>query len=106
MRLSQSQLNNLPVYTKSQDFLGRISGFELDTVNHRIINYKIGSSSLLRSLLGGEQQLVVSVNDVISISEEKMVVDDAVIKEDSATLKASQESLAENTLSNLQKELD
>lgn len=92
MRLSQQQLNNLPVYTKNQDFLGRVSGFEFDTETHQIINYKIGSSSLLRSLLGEQQQLIISYLDVISLTEEKMTVQDTVIKEDSTTLIASQQS--------------
>ncbi len=81
MRLNQSQLNNLPVYTKSQDFLGRVSGFELDSSTHQIINYKIGSSSRLRSLLG-EQQLIISYQDVLEIKEDKMIVNDTVIKEE------------------------
>lgn len=103
MRLNQNQLNNLPVYTKSQDFLGRISGFEFDTVNHQIINYKIGSSSLLRSLLGSENQLIISSQDVISISEEKMIVQDEVIKEENLS---SEKILSKSPVPTLQKEVD
>lgn len=81
MKLSQKQLNNLPVYTQSQDFLGRVTGFEVDSQTHQINQYYIGSSSWLINLLGQEQDLIISSDQVISLTEEKMTVQDAVIKE-------------------------
>ena len=79
--LTQKQLNNLPVYTQSEDFLGRITGFEIDQQTHQIDKYYIGSSSWLINLLGQEQDFIISSDKLISLTEEKMTVEDAVIKE-------------------------
>ena len=81
MRLSNKQILNLPVYTRSEDFLGRIIGFEIDAANHQIVQYHVGSSSSMKNILKNKPDFLISENQVIEVNEEKMTVEDLVIKE-------------------------
>ena len=81
MRLKNKQLLNLPAYTKANDFLGRVSSFEVDSETRLIVKYYIGSSSLVRKILKDEPELIINDSAVIEISEEKMIVKDSVIKQ-------------------------
>ena len=80
MILSNKQILNLPVYTKSGDFLGRVIGFELEVDLHRIVRYYVGSSSFVKNLLKNKPEFLISDNQVINITEEKMTVEDSTIK--------------------------
>ncbi len=102
MRLNQKQLNNLPVYTESEDHLGDIINFELDTQTQQIINFHVGSSSFLKQLLK-EEGLIIGINNIVSLSEEKMIVKDAVIKEENIS---PEKLLSKTAVPTLQKELD
>ncbi|MBU0731402.1 hypothetical protein KKC88_00810 [Patescibacteria group bacterium] len=81
MRLSNKQILNLPVYTQSEDFLGRVIGFEVDAANHQIVQYHVGSSSSMKNILTNTPDFLISENQVIEVNEEKMIVEDLVIKE-------------------------
>ena len=81
MRLQSKQLLNLPVYTESQHFLGRVMDFEMDTSTHQVIMYSVGSSSLVKKLLGEREELLINHEHVISLTEEKMTVQDNILKE-------------------------
>ena len=81
MRLQNKQILNLPVYTRSDDFLGRVASFEVDSETRLIVKYYVGSSSLVRKIIKDEPELVINDAAVIEISEEKMTVQDSVIKQ-------------------------
>lgn len=84
MKTLSSDLINLPVYTQSGHHLGRIDSFEVDIDNHTITNYHV-KTGLIKGIW--HQQLVIAQSQVISISKEKMVVEDNVKKEKATDLK-------------------
>ena len=86
MKIQSSDLINLPVYTQGDQHLGRVDSFAIDIDNHQITHYhvKIGLIKGLR-----HQQLIIAASQVISISKEKMVVEDNVVKEPVADLVAT-----------------
>lgn len=74
MILSHKNLLNLPVETKSGQVLGLISRFDLEADEQRIFCYYVKSSRIIRGLLAKE--LIISADQVISINEKKMIVED------------------------------
>ena len=86
MKIVSSDLLNLPVYTQSGQNLGRINSFEVDIDNHAIIFYQI-KTGLIKGLL--HEQLTVHPSQVVSVSLEKMVVKDNVVKESQPNLATS-----------------
>lgn len=84
MKIQSSDLINLPVYTQSSRHLGRIDSFEVDIDTHTITHYHI-KTGLIKGLW--HQQLVIATSQVISISKEKMVVEDNVKQEKATELK-------------------
>ncbi len=82
MRINQKKLIGLPAETQGGLLLGKIRDFEIDSETQNILRYTIKSRSLISKLLSEEvAELIVGRNQVISISEEKMVVEDSVVKE-------------------------
>lgn len=82
MNLSHKQLLNLPVYTESNAYLGRVTSFEINAETHQVIVYYVGSSSWVKTLLSEKTpELKIAAAQVISLTEEKMIVDDLVLKE-------------------------
>jgi len=79
MIINKSKLIGLSVFTQMGEPLGKVGGFEIDTDTHKIERYHIKSRDLIKELFGHE--LIVSASQVISISEEKMIVEDGVIKD-------------------------
>ncbi len=77
MTLRKGELINLPVYTQSGEHLGKVADFVFQPDGQTIIQYHIKSGTLLRELL--EKELLVSREQVISITNERMVVEDSVI---------------------------
>lgn len=80
--LNSDQLNGLPVFNRNGDFLGKIKSFEIDADSQSIINYQIKSQQKIKGLFKGN--LVVRRNQVLAIDEEKMIVEDNVLKESDA----------------------
>ena len=78
MNLSGQQLKNLLVATKSGQILGKIKDIEINTDTQNIIKYIIKSNQITERLAGKE--LIISSSQVISINEQKMVVEDNVAK--------------------------
>ncbi len=74
---------NLPVYTVSGQHLGRISGIEVDSQGKEIVYYQISAALPLANLWG--KKILVSPNQVVSISKEKMVVIDLSIQSKAKT---------------------
>ncbi len=63
--------------TESGEVLGELFDFEFDDVSGLIVKYHI-KTSLLRDLFKGN--LIVSRNQVISLSQEEIIVSDDVVK--------------------------
>lgn len=86
MIIPSSQLINLPVYTQNGQHLGRIDSFDIDIDNNKITKYHV-RTGLIKGIW--HQELLVDQSQVVSISKEKMVVEDNIIKEPIANLAAS-----------------
>ncbi len=76
--LQNKKIIGLPVYTQSNFYLGKISSFEVDPISQMIINYYL-KGNLIKKIVQGE--LIINREQVISLDEKKMVVEDNVIKE-------------------------
>ncbi len=81
MLLKSKQIIDLPVYTQSNDFLGKINSFSIDQETQQVVNYEVSSSSWLQNLIGQEKTLLISVGQVVELTAAKMIVLDAVVKE-------------------------
>ena len=79
MQLTTKQLKNLPVYTKSNNCLGKIEEVEINTQNQNISCYIVKSTKLSKRL--SDKKLIINSSQVISIDNKKMVVEDGIIKE-------------------------
>lgn len=79
MIISSQDLIGLPVFTQLEQELGKISGFDLDVETHAILKYHVKKHSIIEDLLGAKD-LIIDQSQVISITSDKMVVDDAVIE--------------------------
>lgn len=78
MTLNYSQLIHLSVETQSGQYLGKIISFEIDPLSQSIVYYHV-KSGLIKGL--DKKELIIHQNQVISISKEKMIVEDNVSKE-------------------------
>lgn len=82
MRITNKQLINLPAYTEDGDPVGHVVGFEMDIDNHLIVAYYIGSRKLVNELLntlGSDNTLHIVPEQVVSITEEQMIVKSTAI---------------------------
>lgn len=80
--INHRHLINLPVYTQSQQYLGRVCGFELNTNSHLIYKYFVSKSGLVKELLNAlsrEVDLEIASAQVVSLDNEKMIVEDNVV---------------------------
>jgi sporulation protein YlmC with PRC-barrel domain len=84
MKIQSNDLINLPVYTQSGQHLGRIDSFDIDLETYTITHYYV-KTGLIKGLW--HQQLVIAQSQVISISKEKMVVEDNIKKQPETELK-------------------
>jgi len=74
MLINLSKLKNLPVYTKSGQFLGKIEDLKFDAESQAIVNYIIRSGGLVNRLT--EPKLIINVKQVVNLTDEKMEVED------------------------------
>ncbi|MBI5621783.1 PRC-barrel domain-containing protein [Candidatus Falkowbacteria bacterium] len=74
MLIHAKKLLGLPVYTQSGQHLGAVTDMEIDIDDHTVMNYHVGSSNPIHHLLNNT--LIINRRQVISITAEKMVVDD------------------------------
>jgi len=82
MTLQHKNLLNLPAFTQNGTRLGYVVSFEIDELDQRIKHYNIKTHVGLAGLF--DKQLIISSRQVVSLSREKLVVDDAVLKQPSA----------------------
>lgn len=89
--LIKKNLLGLPVFTRSGAALGKLMDVELDVEAHLVMSYHVRTSQLLPGFLS--KQIVVGREQVVSITAEKIIVEDTIIKE-SSTARAWGEGLA------------
>jgi sporulation protein YlmC with PRC-barrel domain len=77
--LRDKEIRGLPVFTKSGDRVGKVAGFVIDADRHEVEQYSITKSRLFSALLPDE--LLVHRSQVIELTSEKMVIEDAVVAE-------------------------
>lgn len=65
---------NLPVYTTSGSFLGRVVGVDVDPTKHLVVNYHVATKWPILKLWN--KCLIISSDQVISITSQEMLVDD------------------------------
>lgn len=78
MTLNKEKLIGLSVFTQAGEALGKISDFEMEPQSQKIIRYYVASKDLIKEIFNKE--LIVSSSQVISITAEKMVVEDNIVK--------------------------
>lgn len=76
MNITAKNILGLRVETKNGNNLGKITNFELDTESHDVRSYSVESGFLEK------KKLLVSRNQVVSINNKKMIVEDSVVKEE------------------------
>lgn len=77
MRIDTHTLISLSVETRSRVSLGTITALEVDTVTHEIVHYIVARHGLIPGLF--KKTLLIAPRQVISITEERMVVEDLLI---------------------------
>jgi hypothetical protein len=77
MTLADHEWRNLPVETALGTAVGRLTAIELDPDTHRVAYYHVRR----RRLVSSGPDLLVSPAQVVSLTKEKMVVDDLVVRD-------------------------
>ena len=62
----------LPVYTENNFYLGRVVKIKVDSQTNQPIQYFVKSNNFIKNLF--KRHLIINQSQVISISEEKMIV--------------------------------
>ncbi len=78
MTINEKQLKKVIVETQSGQVLGKVTDFQLDPATGVIAQYEVKSGLLSQILLINKEQ-------IISFDENKMIVEDAVVKTESET---------------------
>lgn len=86
MLLSSSQLIGLAVITRNGQLLGHIKDLEIDADSSQIVNYLVAPSRLLKKIM--VENLSISREQVVEITSERMVIEDAGAKIQPALNKA------------------
>lgn len=81
MQLSSRQVIGLPVETKSGLKLGVVADFEIDTEQQAVARYVVKPALVPRLLA---RELMVGASQVVSITNEKIIVEDGVVSEPNA----------------------
>lgn len=77
MRLRDSI--GLPVETQHGRALGKVIDVEIDIETHVVMHYCVDGKPFVKKLLAGEPDLLIAPTQVISITAEKMIVEDGVV---------------------------
>jgi sporulation protein YlmC with PRC-barrel domain len=92
MLISEKQFKKIRVETQSGQYLGRLISFDLETDTGKIEKYHIKSQNSIAGLFA--TNLIIDKDQVINFDEQKMVVEDSLIKEKS-TIKTEAEKVEE-----------
>jgi len=76
MLLEHKQIIGLTVETRRGDHLGKIAGFKLDSESQTVCQYQINPSGLSKLFA---KELLIHHDQVLSIDDKKMIVDDLVV---------------------------
>ncbi len=79
MFIDSKQLKKVKVETQSGQYLGKIIDIELETDTGIIEKYYVKNSLSIPGLF--ENKLIINKNQVISFDNEKMIVEDSLLKE-------------------------
>lgn len=84
MQLSSKDLMHIPVRTQSDVFLGYVIGFEMDTLQHLVQNYYVKKGVFTTPFLHnvGSADYSIHRSQVLSITPERILVEDAVVKDE------------------------
>jgi sporulation protein YlmC with PRC-barrel domain len=74
MQIFSRKLIHLPVYTRSGEELGKVSEFTINIDTHEVEQYYVKSTHLIEDFFSKE--LLINKNQVISINEKEMIVED------------------------------
>ncbi len=78
MKINKKQLKKVKVGTQSGRYLGKIVDFEIETDTGVIENYCVKSKASIPGLF--EKKLIINKEQIISFDNQKMIVEDNVIK--------------------------
>lgn len=87
MRISTDTLIGLPVETESGTNLGKVHSVVLDVEFSSVVHYGVRPLGIVEEIMRREE-LLVAPSQVRSITEKKMVVDDALAKEKGTAVKS------------------
>ncbi|MDP3965037.1 MAG: PRC-barrel domain-containing protein [bacterium] len=79
MTVNSKQLGNLPVETESGTRIGYIHHFEIDELEQRVAHYVVKPHPGIAGVF--DKDFVVAVSQVVSLTKEKLVVDDLFVSE-------------------------
>ncbi|MBT3412635.1 MAG: hypothetical protein HOJ15_01390 [Candidatus Jacksonbacteria bacterium] len=79
MKLKEENILGLPVFTKSRDHLGKVHRvvFEMDSLD--VASIEVKPANLIKALI--EDDLIISNEQIVSISEKEVVVEDSIVAE-------------------------
>lgn len=78
MRLSKTQLLHLPVETRSGQPLGKIVDLVIEAETQTVVQYHVKSQAFVPGLF--EQKLLIGRDEVVSLTDQKMVVEDGAVE--------------------------
>lgn len=79
MRMRDAELRGLPVVTERGEKVGKVAAIVLDIERHEVVHYVVAKSRLLSALLPDD--LLIAPAQVVSVDEERMVVEDNAVAE-------------------------
>lgn len=79
MRIRDAELRGLPVVTERGEKVGKVAAIVLDADRHEVVHYVVAKSRLLSALLPDD--LLIAPGQVVSIDEERMIVEDNAVAE-------------------------
>ncbi|MBI5077146.1 hypothetical protein HZB94_02080 [Candidatus Falkowbacteria bacterium] len=82
MRVNFKKLRKIPVETESGVNLGRVVDVELDAEKHLVSKYFVAKTTFGVSKIFDAGQLSIAPNQIVSVSNEKIVVEDNVCREE------------------------
>lgn len=77
MRLSNQQIIGLPVYTQSDEHLGKVCRLIIEVDTGELVQLEVASSSLVKIF---SRTLLINKEQIISITTEKVIVADNIRK--------------------------
>ncbi len=76
MYITAQKLLGLPVETQAGEKLGKVVDIEIDVESHLVRKYHVKSGSVITGIF--HNVLLVDRTEVVSVSKEKMIVEDRV----------------------------